>query len=137
MTSDSLRFRVRAGVDLVEVERVARLVTRYDQAAERLFTPAELEYCRSRPLRCHEHMAARFAVKEAVLKALGTGWSDGIRWTDVEVVVGAGGRPEARLAGAAAKHAGDLEQLDISISHTKSHAIGYAIGVWRSDPPRG
>jgi holo-[acyl-carrier protein] synthase len=135
MAHDGLGFRLRVGVDLVEVERIARLVTRYDTAAERLFTPAELEYCRGRPHRCHEHMAARFAVKEAVLKALGTGLSGGIRWTDVETVVGAGGRPHVKLAGAAAEHAGDLVEIDISISHTSSLAVAYAVGVW-PDPSR-
>jgi holo-[acyl-carrier protein] synthase len=130
MAADRVGFRVRVGVDLVEVERIARLVTRYDAAAERLFTPGELEYCRSRPHRCHEHMAARFAVKEAVLKALGTGLSGGIRWTDVETVVGPGGRPQVKLAGAAAEHAGDMVALDVSISHIASLAVAYAIGVW-------
>jgi holo-[acyl-carrier protein] synthase len=109
-------------------------VTRYEGAAERLFTPGELEYCRSRPRRCHEHMAARFAVKEAVLKAIGTGWGQGVRWTDVEVVADGRARPSVRLEGAAAEHARDLVEIDISISHTETHAIACAVGVWRAGP---
>jgi holo-[acyl-carrier protein] synthase len=115
---------------MVEVERVARLVTRYDTAAQRLFTPGELEYCRSRPRRCHEHMAARFAAKEAVLKAIGTGVAEGVRWVDVEVVA-SGARPTVRLAGAAAAHAADMVDLDISLSHTETHAIACAVALWQ------
>jgi holo-[acyl-carrier protein] synthase len=132
MTSDQQGLHVRTGIDLVEVARVQRLVTRYDTAAERLFTPGELEYCRSRPRRCYEHMAARFAVKEAVLKAIGTGWGSGVRWTDVEVVADGRSRPRVRLAGAAASHASDMVEIDISISHTATHAIASAVALWRA-----
>ena len=79
-------------------------------------------------------MAARFAVKEAVLKAIGTGWGKGVRWTDVEVVADREHRPTVRLAGAAAAHAGDMVEMDISISHTPTHAIACAVGVWRGEP---
>jgi holo-[acyl-carrier protein] synthase len=123
--------RVRTGVDIVEVARVARLVTRYETAADRLFTPGELGYCRSRPRRCHEHMAARFAAKEAVLKAIGTGLAEGVRWIDVEVVAGDHARPTVRLGGAAAAHTVDMVDLDISLSHTETHAIACAVALWQ------
>ena len=95
---DGLRLRV--GADLVEVERVAHLVAKYATAEERLFTEGERAYCRGRARR-HEHLAARFAAKEAVGKAIGTGVGGRVTWKDVEVVSDAEGPPRIRLHGEA------------------------------------
>ena len=118
------------GIDLVEVARIAETVERHgDRFLRRVFTPSETEYCRSCGVPAR-HFAARFAAKEAVLKLLGTGWSRGIGWRDVEVVRGPEGEPGIHLSGGAARRAKDLGivKLHVSISHTAGHAIAQAIG---------
>jgi len=101
-----------------------------------LLTVHELDYCCSRK-HPDEHIAGRFAAKEAVLKALGTGRAGTIRWTDVEVLNDAAGRPIVHLHGACASRAWSygLLSLVISISHTADLAISHAVGLWRSAPP--
>jgi holo-[acyl-carrier protein] synthase len=124
------------GVDLVEVGRVARLLQKHASAAERLFTESELAYCRARRRRSHEHMAARFAAKEAVFKAFGRGIRQGMRWRDVEVLNEDSGRPRVRLQGNAAAWADQhgLVELDVSLSHTAEIAMAQAVTVWRPVP---
>jgi holo-[acyl-carrier protein] synthase len=120
------------GIDIVEVARLARLAS--DEAGLRyLLTQRELEYCRRAP-RPAEHIAARFAAKEAVLKALGTGRARGIRWTDVEIVRERGGRPAVQLHARAAEIATalSLSRLDISLSHTRTLAMAHAVATWTS-----
>jgi holo-[acyl-carrier protein] synthase len=109
---------------------VERLINRYERAERRLFTDAEIDYCRARR-NWHEHMAARFAAKEAVLKALGTGLGPGMRWTDVEVVNEENGRPVVRLSGEVAAFAErqGVEQLELSLSHTSELALAQAVAV--------
>lgn len=118
---------LEAGVDIIEVERVARALERFGQRfCDRFFTPQEQAYCRNQPMR----LAGRFAVKEAVGKVLGTGIGD-IRWVEVEVVCDDRGKPSLRLHGQAralAERAG-LTEWSISLSHTNSHAIGFAIAT--------
>ena len=121
------------GVDLVEVERIKRSLDEHcERFVERCFTKAEAEYCRSaRPPRDVERFAARFAAKEAALKALGTGWADGIAWTDVEVVLAPSGAPSVRLAGKAQELAQELgiAEMLISLSHTSTSAMASVIAV--------
>ncbi|MEO1007640.1 MAG: holo-ACP synthase [Planctomycetota bacterium] len=117
------------GVDLVEVARIHRSIDRFgDRFLERVFTENERRYAADRARRL-EHLAARFAAKEAVLKALGTGWSGGIAWTDVEVTRDAAGRPGVALHNLAAEHARrlDAKRWTLSISHTDTHAMASAI----------
>ncbi len=121
------------GVDLVEIARIARSYDEHGQRfIARIYTPAEASYCQSaRAPRDIERFAARFAAKEAALKALGTGWSDGIAWTDVEVVLAPSGAPSVRLQGKAqelAQKLGIAEML-ISLSHTSTHAMASVIAV--------
>jgi holo-[acyl-carrier protein] synthase len=113
------------GIDVVEVARFERSGPRL---RERLFTAAEARYCvaqRSPPL----HFAARFAAKEAVLKALGTGWSGGIAWTDVEILRERHGGADVKLAGAAAKRARKLgiRRWHLSLTHTTSYAAAIVV----------
>jgi holo-[acyl-carrier protein] synthase len=124
------------------VERLERLVSRYERAAEMLFTAAELEYCDARPRRRYEHLAARFAAKEAVLKAFGTGKRGQMRWTDVEILTEPhSGRPAVRLDGAVASYAErhGLREIDVSLSHTGGMALALAVSVWEApdepEPP--
>ncbi|MBC3841464.1 holo-[acyl-carrier-protein] synthase [Streptacidiphilus sp. 4-A2] len=122
-------LRVLIGTDLVAVARVAELLTGQPELAERIFTARELAYCASRGRRRAEHLAARFAAKEAVLKALGTGAAAGVEWTDVEVVNGIGGRPDLRLHGRAAALARrrGVRQAEISLTHTAGLAAANAM----------
>jgi holo-[acyl-carrier protein] synthase len=123
--------KLRVGVDAVGVERLRRLVEDDRGRQESLFTPEELAYCRGKR-RCYEHMAARFAAKEAVLKAFGTGISQRMRWTDVEVLNERTGRPLVRLDGAVAAFAErhGLCDLDLSLTHTEGLALAQAVTVW-------
>ncbi len=123
---------VSHGVDMVEVARVAAMLERHgDRAKRRIFTEDERAYCESNSKRCVEHYAARFAAKEAVFKALGTGWSGGIEWTDAEVVRDHSGKPSIALSSLAAEAARDLGivQWSLSLTHTGSHAMASVIAM--------
>jgi holo-[acyl-carrier protein] synthase len=124
-------LRVRVGVDVVGVQRLERLVRDDEGRQGTLFTPRELEYCRGKRRR-YEHLAARFAAKEAVLKAFGTGISQRMRWTDVEVVNERSGRPRIVLDGAVAAFAErhGLRDLDVSLTHTEDLALAHAVTMW-------
>ncbi len=117
---------VAHGVDLVEDARIAAMVAEHgDRFLTRVFTAGErAEAARGGSLRT-ERLAARFAAKEAVLKALGTGWSGGIAWTDVEVVKAANGRPGVALHGEAAEVAARLGVTNWHLSLT--HAGGFSL----------
>lgn len=121
------------GVDLVDVERIRRSLDEHGERFQsRCFTKAEADYCASaRPPRDAERFAARFAAKEAALKTLGTGWADGIAWTDVEVVLAPSGAPSIRLGGKAKEIAERLgiAELLVSLSHTPTHAMASVIAV--------
>lgn len=117
------------GVDLVRVSRIAALLDREDGFLATLYTPGEVAYCRRVRRRAPERFAGRFAAKEAVLKALGTGIDHGIQMCEVEVVSDAFGRPEVRLHGAArsaAARAG-VGRLLVSIAHSGDYATAYAV----------
>ena len=118
------------GVDLIEIERIERALTRHgDRFLARVFTPLEILYCRGRVA----ELAARFAAKEAVSKALGVGMRilarDGIHWQDVEVTANERGKPLIRLHGRAAQRAEELGLTEwaISLTHTKEHAMAFVV----------
>lgn len=120
---------VSHGVDLVEVARIASLLEEHGQRfLDRCFTAAEQAYAQDNRRRA-EHLAGRFAAKEAVLKALGTGLSDGIAWTDVEVVRLDSGKPTIHLHARALEIASGLgiERWHLSISHTAGHAMASVV----------
>ena len=120
---------VSIGIDIIEVRRVREVLVRTPRFAERVFTPAERTYCDGRGAVAAEHYAARFAAKEAALKALQTGWSGGIAWQDVEISAKESGAPllifHGRVrelyeeSGATAAH--------LSMSHTSEHAIAEVV----------
>ena len=119
------------GVDLVDIERIERSLSAYaDRFRDRVFTKLESDYC-SDSRRPAPHFAARFAAKEAVLKAIGTGWRDGIAWTDIEVVHSPSGAPSIRLTGQASLIAQSLgiSGWFLSLSHTSTAAMASAIAV--------
>ncbi|HEX3563033.1 MAG TPA: holo-ACP synthase, partial [Solirubrobacterales bacterium] len=110
---------IAVGIDLIEIERVERALERRPKLADRLFTPGELAYARERA-RPGRHLAARFAAKEAVIKALGRGLPP----REIEVV--SGEPPRLRLHGRAAEAAGDAE-IAISLTHSRESAAAVAI----------
>jgi holo-[acyl-carrier protein] synthase len=114
------------GVDLIETSRISRVVERWgDRFLNRIYTETELLICREKP----ERLASRFAGKEAVMKALGTGVR-GVGWREIEIGSEPGGRPVVNLYGKArekAEHLG-LEELAISLSDTKDHSIAFVVG---------
>lgn len=120
---------VGTGIDVVEVSRMAAAIERFgDRFLERVFTPDEIRYCQSKANRV-ERFAARFAAKEAGMKALGTGWNHGVRWRDVEVQRQPGGRPALVFHGVAARFAQELgmNRAALSLTHTAAQAIAQVI----------
>lgn len=120
---------VGTGIDIAEVERLRAAITRYgDRFLERIYTPDERRYCDSKANRI-ERYAARFAAKEAAMKALGTGWNHGVRWRDCEVVRPPGRRPTIVFHGKAGEFAAKLgvRNAALSISHTAEQAIAQVI----------
>jgi holo-[acyl-carrier protein] synthase len=119
------------GVDIVDCRRLADAVRRHGESfLHRVFTPIEREYCLGRK-REAEHLAGRFAAKEAVLKVLGTGWRQGIAWTDIEVCNEPSGRPVLTLHARCREIADELGigEILLSISHTDAQAIASAIAL--------
>lgn len=119
------------GTDIIECLRIAQMIERHGELfLMRVFTPHEIEYCSARKA-ATQHYAGRFAAKEAVLKALGTGWTRGIGWQDIEVRNEFGGRPRIALAGGAREVCEQLgiAQMLISISHCRTHATAYALAL--------
>src|SRR6266478_708503 len=120
---------VGTGIDIAEVPRIAQALARHgDRFLRRVFTEGEIRYCDSKANRV-ERYAARFAAKEAAMKALGTGWSRGVRWRDIEVVRQPGGRPTIKFHGRAAGFAARLgtKNIALSLSHTAEQAIAQVI----------
>jgi holo-[acyl-carrier protein] synthase len=120
---------VGTGIDIAEVPRIAESIERFgERFLRRVFTEDEVRYCDSKANRA-ERYAARFAAKEAAMKALGTGWNHGIRWRDIEVFRQPGHRPTIKFHGRAAEFAAKLsaKNIALSISHTPEHAIANVI----------
>lgn len=119
------------GTDIVECLRIAQMIERHGELfISRVYTPLEIEFCSSRKA-ATQHYAGRWAAKEAVLKALGTGWIRGITWRDVEIRNQASGKPTIALAGGARNvcEQNGIEEMLISISHCRSHATATAIAL--------
>jgi holo-[acyl-carrier protein] synthase len=120
---------VGTGIDIAEVPRIRKAMERFgDRFLQRVFTPAEILYCDSKANRA-ERYAARFAAKEAAMKAIGTGWNHGVRWRDCEITRMPGGRPTLTLHGKAAEFAARLgmKHAALSLSHTAEQAIAQVI----------
>jgi len=119
------------GTDITECLRIAQMIERHGELfVDRVYTAEETGYCRNRK-QATQHFTGRWAAKEAVLKALGTGWRRGIAWHDVEVCNEPGGRPVIVLRGGAREVARQLGivQVQISISHCRSHAVAFAVAL--------
>jgi len=117
------------GVDIAEVARIRESIERFgDRFLHRIFTDGEIRYCEPKARR-FESYAARFAAKEAGMKALGTGWSRGVRWRDIEVVRPKGQRPTIQFHGEAAAIAAKLgtKNIALSLTHTSDEALAHVI----------
>lgn len=120
---------VGLGVDIAEVNRIEEAIVRHGRAfLQRVFTKAEIDYCERHRNR-YERYAGRFAVKEAAMKALGTGWTRGVRWVDVEVTREPTGKPTLTLHGATREHAERLgvRRIHVSITHSGDAAFAQVI----------
>jgi len=122
---------VGTGVDIVEVSRIKNAAIKWkENFLKRIFTERELKYSNERTT-LYQHLAARFAAKEAVLKALGNGWTNRVEWRDIEVWNDSSGKPNVRLSGEVEKVGRKLGVKDIiiSMSHTRTYAIANVILV--------
>jgi holo-[acyl-carrier protein] synthase len=120
---------VGIGADLAEVARIREAIERYgDRFLRRVFTPLEVAYCRSHR-NAAERFTARFAAKEAAMKALGTGWRAGIRWRDIEVTNAKSGKPELKLSGRAREVLEALggNRIHLTLTHAESYALAQVI----------
>ncbi len=120
------RVIVGLGLDIAEVERIEAAIKRHGAPfLERLYTPEEMAYCEKHRNK-YERYAARFAAKEAAMKALGTGWSGGVRWRDIEVVRATSGKPSLQLHGEAHNMAMKLGVKNIALTITHSGNLALA-----------
>ena len=120
-------MKLATGVDLIEIARIAEVVARHGKHyLERVYTPAELDYCGKRA----ESLAGRFAAKEAVAKALGTGIGD-ISWREIEILGDEQNAPTLTLHGMAESRAKELglTAWSVSISHSQSHSVAFAVAI--------
>jgi holo-[acyl-carrier protein] synthase len=117
------------GTDIVECLRIAQMIERHGELfLTRVYTDHEIDYCTARRA-ATQHYAGRWAAKEAVLKALGTGWRRGISWRDIEIRNDRNGAPAVQLSGGARdvmEQAG-IHRFHVSISHCRSHAVAYVL----------
>ena len=121
---------VGSGVDIAEVDRIRAAAERYGaRFIERIYTPVEIAYVERRLAGRWERYAARFAAKEAGMKAIGTGWRRGVRWRDFEVTNLPSGKPTLKLHGVAAQFAAMLgvKNIALSLTHTATEALAYVI----------
>jgi holo-[acyl-carrier protein] synthase len=120
---------VSIGIDITEVYRIRETIARTPRFAERVFTPAEREYCESKGAAAAQSYAARFAAKEAFLKALKTGWRGKITWQDMEILNDTDGVPSLSARGEARRILDEMGEprVHLSLSHTTEHAVAYVV----------
>ena len=128
---------VGIGTDITEVARIGDLVDRHgERFLKRVFTEDELAYCMERTRR-NEHLAARFAAKEAVLKAIKTGVGPGTSMREVEVIRGPKGEPEVRLHGRTARvaRAKGVRRIHVTLSHTPEYGVAFVVCEGQAGAP--
>ena len=120
---------ISTGIDIVEVYRIAETMTRTPRFGERVFTPAERDYCDAKGAAAAQSYAGRFAAKEAFLKAIKTGWRGKITWHDIEILNDADGVPSLNVKGEAFRILTErgAESVHLSISHTTEHAVASVV----------
>lgn len=119
------------GVDIVEIQRITDSINKYgDVFLKRIYTAQEIEYCEARNVGKYQSYAARFAAKEALSKAIGTGISGDASLTEIEVVNDAMGAPKLFLHGAALRKANEMgvKEFKVSLSHSHNYAVAFVVG---------
>ncbi|PID59549.1 MAG: holo-[acyl-carrier-protein] synthase [Ignavibacteriae bacterium] len=115
------------GIDIIEIARIQKSIEKFeDLFLNKIFTVTEIEYCLSKKNQS-QHFAARFAAKEAIAKALATGWSKGFKWKDIEIYNEKSGLPKARLFGKLKEFLADDKILKITMSHSEHYVTCFAI----------
>lgn len=115
------------GIDIIEIERIKESVDKFgDKFLNRVFTVVELDYCMSKANK-YQHLAARFAAKEAVAKALSSGWQSSFNWKDIEVYNEPSGMPSVKLFGALLEFLGSDKELKLTMSHSHHYVTCFAI----------
>jgi len=126
------RVIIGLGLDIAEIDRIGAAIKRHGPAfLERIYTAREIAYCESHRNR-FERYAARFAAKEAAMKALGTGWRHGVRWRDIEVARDPSGKPALRMEGVAREIADRLGVKNIALTITHSGNLALAQVVFEN-----
>jgi holo-[acyl-carrier protein] synthase len=126
---------VGVGTDIVEIVRIGQMIERHgEHFLQRVYTEDEIRYCQRRK-ESYQHFAGRWAAKEAVMKTLGTGWTKGVGWLDIEVATRRSGQPIINIHGTARDLAGQfgIDEVLISISHCRAYATATAIAVRHGD----
>jgi holo-[acyl-carrier protein] synthase len=120
------------GTDIIEIDRIKDSIEKNgDRFLSKIYTPTEIEYCQSKANK-YQHFAARFAAKEAVYKALATGWQEVLSWQDIEIFNESTGMPVVTMCGKLKKFLSDDKSLKISISHSKNYVVCVAI-IYKTD----
>ena len=121
------------GIDIIEISRIKKSIEKYgDHFLQKIFTPGEIEYCENKASK-YQHYAARFSAKEAVAKAMSTGWNNEFSWQNIEVFNEPTGMPYVRLTGKLESFLADGKELKISMSHSQDYTTCVAI-IYKSDP---
>ena len=116
---------LKVGIDIIEIERIKKALERHKAFKQKLYTEKEIEYCEAQK-NSLLHYAARFCAKEAVMKALGTGWAQGVSWTQIEILNYPSGEPYVNLYDTSSEIVGERKVI-ISLSHSKSVASAVAV----------
>jgi len=116
------------GTDIIAIGRIKKAINQDSEFANRIFSHEETEYCNSK-FKNEIHFAGRFAAKEAFFKALGTGWRDGMKWTEINIINNKLGKPEIIISGKTLKLFKEkgMTFINLSISHTKEFAVAFVI----------
>ena len=121
------------GIDIIEIDRIKESIEKYgEKFLNKIYTPIEIDYCNQK-VNKFQHFAARFAAKEAIYKALATGWQKDLYWQDIEIENGPTGMPIVRLNGKLKKFLSDDKELKISISHSNNYVTSVAI-IYKINP---
>ena len=119
---------LQSGIDIVEVKRIEGLFSQDEDLIREIFTLTEIDYCQGKRYR-FRHFAARFAAKEAMMKALGTGWAGEIKWMDIEVTNDSSGKPYVNLHGRVKELVSKMgvQSISVSLSHCSDYAVAQVI----------
>ena len=119
------------GTDITECTRIERMLVNHGESfKQRVFTAQEIEYC-GKGKQAVQHFTGRWSAKEAILKAMGTGWSDGISWNDIEILNEISGKPVVTLFNQTLmiSHQLGIKEIQVSISHCNCHAVAFAVAL--------